>query len=257
MLPLASEDALRLCEAPHKVSVRLPHITKTQIHVFVLKRGWCNRTKWNNVTAGSQGVLQGQRRNTPAALWESNGELYCQINQALFFATVTMSKLFSACWRCHVWHWELQCGGATSFNGSSQAVCQDTANRHIYGLSGTNTSDLWSREGCGSFHSFAPSPSKPSKAHMALWCNLPWAGKQYCYCKLLQYLREKLVQSPQVQTIKILCTLLVWLHWSNSTSPAAVGLISHLCCWTCALLSLTPMYNFVNIEQLVNWEKFL
>lgn len=41
---------------------------------------------------------------------------------------------------------------------------------------------------------------------------------------------KKLVQSPQAQIVKILCKLLVWLHWGNSTSPAAVGLISHLGC---------------------------
>lgn len=41
-------------------------------------------------------MLQRQRRNTPGALRESNGELYSQINQAFIFATVTMSKLFSA-----------------------------------------------------------------------------------------------------------------------------------------------------------------
>lgn len=41
-------------------------------------------------------MLQRQRRNTPGALQESNGELYSQINQAFSSATVTMSKLFHA-----------------------------------------------------------------------------------------------------------------------------------------------------------------
>lgn len=167
-----------------KVTARLLHITKTRIHPLILELGLCNKTKWTHVNAGRQSMVQHHWSNSPTAPQEGDAPSAVTLIRDFSFYHRHDLKAFL----CHLWHWDVECSRTASFNGSSQATCQDSANRQIYGLSGTNRHDLWSRGGCGSFLSFSLSPSKPSKAHInvAQQCNLPRTGKQYSQSKLLE-----------------------------------------------------------------------